>query len=131
VKEQLDSNGCDLSSSAIKKNGIINPRFVHPKEGKGKTDSIRNFISKIGVDAIRNELHDLSSLSQLEKNYLSEEIHFAIVAPEYYQLLHTLNQLRMENGKNAFLIMIDDLLSSNITENGIFAQFIHQVPASS
>jgi cytidyltransferase-like protein len=67
-----------------------------------RVHALRDFIFKIGVDPTRYEFRKLSSRSQLEEDYLSEEIHFAIVVPEYYQLLRSMNELRTKNGKMQF-----------------------------
>jgi pantetheine-phosphate adenylyltransferase len=65
-------------------------------------------INKLRINRDRYEIRQLSTLAQVKNDLLKEDIHIALVVPEYYALLRRINKERMDNGKKGILILVKE-----------------------
>lgn len=70
---------------------------------------LENFIiNKLRVNRDRYEIRQLNTLAQIKNDLLNEDIHIALVVPEYYALLRRINKARMDRGKKGVLILVKE-----------------------
>jgi len=67
-----------------------------------------NFITKLGIAKDRYEIRQLKTLTQIKNDLFNEDVHIAVVVPEYYTLLHRINKYRMDYGKKGILILVKE-----------------------
>ncbi len=65
-------------------------------------------INKLGITQDRYEIRQLNTLAQIKDDLLNEDIHIALVVPEYYALLRRINKARMDHGKKGILILVKE-----------------------
>lgn len=88
--------------------------YVKPKKSydvrpyRLRVKRLKNFISKIGISEERYEIRQLNTVAQVKNDYLKEDIHIAIVIPEYYAMFRRINQQRMAKGKQGILILVKE-----------------------
>jgi phosphopantetheine adenylyltransferase len=95
---------------------------------------LENFINnRLGINRDRYEIRQLNTLTQVRNDLLHEDIHIALVVPEYYALLRRINKERMDQGKQGILILVKERtrdhnngdLSSTAIHSRLFARKKH------
>jgi len=85
-------------------------------------------INKLGINRDRYEIRQLNTLAQVKNDLLKEDIHIALVVPEYYALLRRINQERMDHGKKGILILVKqrtrDHNNGDLSSTAIHRRFI-------
>jgi len=92
-------------------------------------------INKLGITRDRYEIRQLNTLAQIKNDFLNEDIHIALIVPEYYALLRRINKERMDHGKKGILILVKertrDHKNGDLSSTAIHRRLLEQLRHSS
>ena len=100
-----------------------------------RISQLRAYLRNLGISDSTYEIRRLNALKELEQDFQNEEIHLAVVVPEYYPLVQNLNQLRIQNNQKPVLILVKertrDSQNGDISSSAIHLACGHQFAPTS